>query len=53
MSKEKMKPQNGKCPHGYHLVRDHFRNKRGESSMVLELDGVYIPDYCARNPKMR
>ena len=42
-----------RCPKGYHLVLDHFRNRKGESSMVLESDGVYVKEYCAKNPKRR
>ena len=41
------------CPPGYHLVRDHFRNMPHESCMATEIDGVYIGDYCAKNPRRR
>ena len=41
------------CPPGYHLVRDHFRNMPHQSSMATEIDGVYIGDYCAKNPRRR
>lgn len=42
-----------KCPDGYHLVRDHFRNLPHKSSMATEIEGCYVGDYCAKNPKRR
>ena len=45
----------GICPLGYHLVMDHFRNRKGSRSMALEVEGegVYVEEYCAKNPKRR
>jgi len=40
-----------RCPSGYHLVLDHFRNRKGDRSMVLELDGIYVGEHCARDPE--
>lgn len=44
-----------RCPPGYHLVMDHFRNRKGSRSMALEVEGegVYVEEYCAKNPKRR
>ena len=42
-----------RCPEGYHMVLDHFRKRRGESSMALEVEGVYVSEHCARNPRKR
>jgi hypothetical protein len=47
--------QKYRCPPGYHLVMDHFRNRKGSRSMALEVEGegVYVDEYCAKNPKRR
>ena len=42
-----------RCPKGYHLVHEHFRNMPGESSMAQEIDGAFVHEYCAKNPIRR
>ena len=42
-----------RCPKGYHVVMDHFRKPNGRSSMVLEVEGVYVSEHCAKNPRRR
>ena len=47
----RMEPAGFKCPEGYHLVMDHFRNRPGNKSMALEYEGegVYVRTHCVRN----
>lgn len=40
-----------RCPEGCHLVMDHFRSRKGSGSMALEVEGIYVGEYCARNPR--
>ncbi len=43
-----------RCPPGYHLVLDHFKNRPGKMSMALEEgQGVYVQEHCAKNPRRR
>lgn len=53
--KDKDRIRKYRCPPGYHLVMDHFRNRKGSRSMALEMEGegVYVDEYCAKNPKRR
>ena len=41
------------CPRGYHIVEDHFRNRKNQRSMATDIDGIYVAAYCARNPRRR
>lgn len=42
-----------RCPDGYALVLDYFRNRPGKTSMALELEGegVYVKEHCRLLPK--
>ncbi|MEM0133664.1 MAG: hypothetical protein QXU18_00335 [Thermoplasmatales archaeon] len=37
-----------RCPPGYHLVLDYFCNHAHKSSMALEINGVYVGEYCRK-----
>ena len=51
--KRSVRNKHERCPPGYHLVFDHFRNRKGNQSMALEIEGegVYVKDHCAKNPR--
>lgn len=46
-----MRMSEERCPEGYHPVMDHFRNHKGSEAMALEVEGIYVEEYCARDPK--
>jgi hypothetical protein len=40
-----------RCLPGYHFVEDYYRNRPGERSMVLEIDGIYVGEQCVKDRK--